>query len=117
MSLDVYLEDKICVHCGNEIPEHETVFNANITHNLGSMAGKANIYKELWRPEEVGIKYAKDLIKPLKIGLDKLKANPDHYKQFEPSNGWGSYNGLTFWIEEYLNACIEYPNATIIISR
>ena len=36
----------------------------NITHNLGHMAYVAGLYRAIWRPDQYGYKYAKDLIDP-----------------------------------------------------
>ncbi len=33
--------------------EDECVYDANITHNLGKMAGQAGIYEALWTPQEI----------------------------------------------------------------
>lgn len=93
------------------------VFSANITHNLGNMASEAGIYEYVWRPEELGIMKAKELIEPLKAGIAELKRNPIKYKQFNPSNGWGSYDIFVPWLEKYLVACEEYPEAEITVSR
>lgn len=97
--------------------ESDTVYSANITHNLNTMADKAGIYKHLWRPEEIGIKYANQLIQPLSIGLSVLKNDPDKFKKYNPSNGWGNYKGLINFIEKYLNACKKYPTAEIRVWR
>lgn len=93
------------------------VYSANITHNLAKMAEAAGIYKHLWRPEELGIILARDLIEPLTEGLNKMKADPDYYKQFNASNGWGLYEHFIPWIGEYLGACMQYPEAEISVSR
>lgn len=93
------------------------VFEYNITHNLGEMASVAGIYECLWRPEEIGITKARQLIEPLRQGLHELKLNPDHYKQFNPENGWGNYDGLVKFVEEYLNACYQYPDADVHADR
>jgi hypothetical protein len=100
----------------NEIETNE-VYHANITHNLKTMANKAGIYEYLWRPEEVNITKAIELIEPLKQGLQELKKNPTRYKKFNPENGWGSYEGLVEFVESYLTACQEYPDADIEVSR
>ena len=71
-----------------------SVFDYNITHNLGKMAEAAGIYQYLWRPEELNITTAGELIEPLTKGLQRLKNSPDHFRTFEPDNGWGSYDGL-----------------------
>lgn len=117
MSLDVSLRHiNHCPHCQGEL-EGEIVYGANITHNLTEMADKAKIYKALWRPEEINITRAKQLIRPLEAGLKKLKGNPAKFEKMNPDNGWGSYDGLVRFVEDYLKACKEYPGATIEISR
>ncbi len=58
-----------------------------------------------------------DLIDPLQYGLSFLKENPGYFKQFNPPNGWGSYETLVEFVREYLEACKRYPTATIEVSR
>ena len=70
-------------------PYPEILYDDNITHNLNKMADAAGIYKYLWKPEELGIEFAKDLIKPLTKGLKDLKSNPEKYKKYNSPNGWG----------------------------
>lgn len=94
-----------------------TVYTANITHNLNVMAEAAGIYVHLWRPEELGITKAKNLIDPLHKGLEKLKEDSARFKQFNPPNGWGTYAGLVSFVENYLAACIKYPEAVVRVSR
>lgn len=122
MSLDVSLKSKVstskvCNCCDSTYEVYETLFDANITHNLNKMAEAAGIYEHLWRPEELNITTASDLIEPLTKGLADMKARPDHYKQFNASNGWGMYDHFIPWIENYLEACIENPDATISVYR
>lgn len=118
MSLDVTLyEAKLCPNCKKETGEVEELFEANITHNLGRMADKAGIYKHVWRPEEIGITKASELIEPLKNGIIDMKARPERYKPHSADNGWGTYEQFIPWLEKYLNACIEYPDAEIRVSR
>lgn len=94
-----------------------TVYTANITHNLGRMATEAGIYYELWRPEEIGLTKAEQLIPRLQQGLNKLNANPDTYRQYNPENGWGTYEGLVDFVRKYLAACEMYPNADVSVWR
>ena len=115
MSLDVCLNVK--ADTGNPETEDIEVFWANITHNLNTMAYKAGIYYHCWRPDEIGISKAKELIQPLTDGLDRLKRFPVYFEQFNASNGWGLYEHFVPWVEKYLKACISNPNATIGISR
>ena len=94
------------------------VYQGNITHNLGKMADEAGIYRALWRPEELFPNpSAKDLMPILKEGLKNLKSDPDYYKQFNPENGWGDYNGLVRFVTDYLNELESYPDARISACR
>ena len=97
--------------------ETTEVFWKNITHNLNRMANAAGIYTYLWTPDAIGITTARELIDPLREGLHRLKMEPDKYMEFNPHNGWGHYDGLVSFVEEYLNACYQYPDATISVSR
>ena len=100
-------------------PEEETdvLYHANITGNLGRMASEVDLYDTMWQPERCGAKFARDLIPSLASGLENLKRQPEHFKQFNPENGWGDYDGLVRFIEEYLFACISHPDATVEVSR
>ena len=115
MSLSVYL----CISVFNDGKNHKgpEIFTCNITHNLNIMAGKAGIYYHLWRPEEIGIEHAHQLIEPLKDGVKRLKGYPEYYQQFNAPNGWGMYEHFVPFVEEYLEACREYPRALIDVSR
>lgn len=121
MSLDVYLynapQDKPCPECGHVRSEQEYVYSANITHNLGKMAMKAGLYGALWEPEQIGAVKAGDIIHVLTVGLAKLKADPAYFKTFDAPNGWGTYENFVPWVERYLEACKEYPEAEISVSR
>jgi hypothetical protein len=96
---------------------YESVFARNVTHNLSTMADAAGIYEALWRPEEVGITHASQLIEPLAAGLRRLGEDPDKFKAMNPSNGWGSYEVLRDFVADYLKACICTPGALVKVSR
>ena len=115
----------------------EAVYSDNITHNLNVMADAAGIYEALWRPHRLREGYnipegdhdaeydfedrceikAKELIDKLEKGLAELKAKPEHYKKFDSPNGWGLYVNFVPFVEEYLNACKEYPEAEVSVWR
>ena len=107
MSLSVYL---------TEVKPAE-IYWRNITHNLAKMAGEVGIYEELWRPDELGITRARELIDPLTKGLSELESRPEHYRQFNAENGWGVYENLVEFVRDYLRACIENPDADVSVSR
>lgn len=106
MSLDVYLKYG-----------EDEVFSFNITHNVNVIAMEAGCYMPLWRPEEIGIIKAKDLIEPLQSGLDILISDPEKYEQLNPKNGWGSYGSLLVFMAHYLQACKRFPEADVFVSR
>lgn len=93
------------------------VYSANITHNLGKMADAAGIYKHLWRPEEIGVTQARQLIDPLKAGLALLKSDPERFRAFDAPNGWGKYENFVPFVEKYLAACEANPDAAVTVSR
>jgi hypothetical protein len=108
MSLDVYLIDP---------KTKQQVYSRNITHNLNTMAEESGIYKALWRPEEIGITKARQIIKPLEKGLAKLATNKAHYEQFNAPNGWGMWEHFIVFCADYLQACRDNPEALVEISR
>ena len=93
------------------------IYSDNITHNLGDMAKEAGIYMHLWRPEEIGITKANELIVPLSEGLALLKSEPERFKKYNSPNGWGMYEHFVPFVKNYLEACLKNPNAKIDISR
>jgi len=93
------------------------IFSRNITHNLVEMAKEAGIYIPLWHPEEMGAKFARDIIDQLQCGLDDLVARPKYYKKFDSPNGWGMYDHFVPFVSAVLLACIQSPDAEIKVSR
>lgn len=93
------------------------VYWRNITHNLTDMARAAGIYEALWRPEDVGITHAHQMIGPLSTGLARLRYDPAKYEAMNPANGWGTYGGFVDFVESYLAACREHPHAAVSVRR
>ena len=119
MSLNISLIDKKTtdfsgrvVRIGNEVNTH-----LNVTHNLTQMADEAGLYKPVWRPGEAGINKASQLAPILINGLGVLVGNPDHFKQYNPKNGYGSYDSFLVFLGELLLACLAYPEARLHTSR
>lgn len=114
MSLDVDLM----------VTQPTSVYSENITHNLGKMAGEVllsngmTLYQVLWRPDEqVGLKFARDISELLDEGWNILLSDPEKFMEFNPENGWGSYEGLCNFVYKYRNACWDNPDAELRISR
>lgn len=138
MSLDVSLNRIKYVSYDMEtfMPENEELFWANITHNLVKMSEAAGIYEALWRPyrlhkdyknfdiyeEEMAFEdavtiYANDIVDIIEKGYIKLKLKPEYYSKYNSPNGWGSYENFVPWVEKYLEALKQYPDAKVIVDR
>jgi hypothetical protein len=116
MSLDVYLKRKKLVSYDEgktHTEDYDELYWANITHNLTPMAEEAGIYEALWHPERINKTKASEIIDLLEKGLTDLKARPEHFKKFDSPNGWGLYIHFVPFVEKYLKACKEYPDAII----
>jgi len=107
MSLDIYLT----------VVRSTVVFETNLTHNLIKIARAAGLYQHLWRPDELGLMTAQELIEPLQAGLARLLNEPVVFKALNPENGWGTYEGLVEAVRDYLMACQENPDALVTVSR
>ena len=101
-----------------------SVYDNNITHNLGEMASEVklsnglSLYDVLWRPDEQhDLVYAKDIAELLDEGWNILVSEPDRFRQLNPENGWGNYDNLCRFVYEYRNACWNNPDATIEVCR
>ena len=111
MSLDVMLKDPTATY------DTGYLYDANITHNLNTMAEAAGIYEALWRPEDIDKTKAGEIIKLLEKGLKDLKARPEYFETFNSPNGWGMYEHFVPFVEKYLEACQTYPKSIIKVSR
>ena len=76
--------------------EEAKLSTLNITHNLNNMAKAVGLYEVLWRPEEIEITTASQMIAPLEKAIEELVANPEKYKVFNPPNGFGSYKDFIY---------------------
>lgn len=116
-----------------DVVYENSVFDYNITHNLGKMAGECGLYEVMWRPymlhpdfttevdeyefESNHTMKASDIEQKLSEGLKELVDNPEKYKEYNPENGWGSYEGLVKFGQNYLEAVKAYPDSIIEVSR
>lgn len=106
MSLDVYLEG---------VPTKPIeLYWANITHNLCPMWREAGVCDALY--DSAG-KKAKEIIPILEQGAALMAADPTRFEALNSSNGWGLYKHALPWLQAYLAACRENPDATIRVSR
>lgn len=136
-----------CSDCGHKhsTTRRSCLYEFNITHNLNHMADVAGIYYAMWRPAlhvdpgmsaeilalERANKYseahaierklrpakASELVARLRAGLAELTSDPARFRALNPSNGWGTYEGLVEVVRGYLAACEANPDATVEASR
>jgi hypothetical protein len=121
MSLDISLHQ--------DAKYNTEVYEANITHNLGKMAGKVSCFilqKREEKPKEItlydilwhGSGQSGLVIAPmLEVGLHELKENREIYEEYNPENGWGDYEKLVKFTQELLFACKEFPETTLYCHR
>ena len=91
-----------------EIREYETneIFDGNITHNLCEMAshviipGGYTLYDLLWKPSINTI--TQEYIDSVKKGLEYLNSHKEDLEQYNPSNGWGSYETLLDFTQSFI---------------
>lgn len=84
------------------------VYKDNITGNVFPMWKKANIDKLIYTYEPL---LARDMIGPLEDGLEVMLADREGFEKLNPSNGWGSYDGVVRFLKRLIAACREYPDA------
>lgn len=46
-----------------------------------------------------------------------MKEYPDRFTKLNPENGWGSYETFLPWLERYLEACQQHPEALVTVWR
>jgi orotate phosphoribosyltransferase len=110
MSLNVVLKD------GDQI-----CYQSGLWSELSVMASQVNLngktlYDILWNPSSHGIECARDISSLLQEGHDILKSDKPKYKAFNPENRKGTFTGLCVFVDDYKNACLQYPNAKIEVS-
>ena len=93
----------------------ETTLQRQHHHNLTGMADAAGIYMHLWRPEELKITLASELIEPLRGDWLGWKPSPKIGRTNAP-NGWGKYEHFVPFVRNYLRACENSPTATVSVS-
>jgi hypothetical protein len=113
MSLDVTLTNNACTHCGRG----EEDWSQNITHNLNTMAAEGGFYEAVWRPEEVGITHARQLVPILEKAVLDMAKEPERFRRHDSPNGWGLYENFLPWLRRYLDKCREWPDAMVSASR
>lgn len=104
----------------------EDHWSANITHNLNQMAmhvpimfkGRpTTLYYICWRPEEINASTTDEILPALIDGICYMVHHRFKLMEFNPENGWGTYEGLMKFLLNYKQACEDNPGCTISAYR
>ena len=118
--------------------EDNELFHANMTHNLGKMAGhvplpgvKTTAYELLWHPEQAdgitmttehhrdeddGYEWDEELavldaeyVRQATEALLYVGAHREELEPLNPDNGWGSYDVLHRFLRQLVHCLLEIP--------
>lgn len=95
-------------------------WHGNITHNLNKMAQECKIecdpqheglslYDLLWRDDYPWEMSHLEYTQCLMACLVSLTDEPERYKLFNPSNGWGTYEQLVEFVKSFIHALVDEP--------
>lgn len=119
--IPIYFPDADMSQFENNHYETNVVYKANITHNLNNMADEVGLYEVLWHPNrlfpEGHVIKAHDILPIMIKGFTELLLQKGRLVPLEVENkGWGTYDGLVSFVYNYIRACQEHPNATVVAS-
>lgn len=105
-------------------------WSANVTHNLTKMAQHIPVYYTIdheeyentlyylvWRPEEYNCDNTDIVAQALQSGIAYMVLHREELLQYNPSNGWGSYDSFLLWLIEYWKECLDNPGCKIEVYR
>ncbi len=84
-----------------EAPNYER----NLTYNVGPMLKRAGFH-----PRVVNGMTAKELFPIVENARQVLAENEAYFLQFEPSNGWGSWEGTVMFLSELESHLMDCPS-------
>lgn len=146
MSLDVTIKykqpktvdyNKTHTACGStmmlvkgDYEEDVSSWSSNITGNMVAMAEhiptfytehgakrELTLYEAVWRPDERKIANTDIVGECIRNGLIYMVMHRKELKQFNPENGWGSYDSFFSWLQMYSWQCEENPDCEIEVWR
>lgn len=51
----------------------------------------------------------------LEQAINKMESSPKEYRQMNPANGWGNYEGAITFLENLKIACRLHPESTVYV--
>lgn len=114
MSWDFYITSKPCPTCGHseESYESDVKYNNNYTSNMYPMMKEAGFD---W--SEMEGKTGKEALEWLAQLIGELEVKPSKFKDMNPSNGWGNYDGFLHYLRRMAEWCEKRPDGFVHISR
>lgn len=104
-SLDAEMRSMVPMRSAGSVDS--TTFN--LTYNLSPMLWAAGMPP--WK-EFIGMR-AGDAGSIWQAVVDELQDDPDKYKELNPANGWGDYDGAVEVLTALAAACMQHPDATV----
>lgn len=111
MSYDVSM--RIPVNRGNPEQQYWEYEIGNITYNLSPMFKRAIDGGGI---NSLHGKRGEEVYTIVEDGIKDMKMYAHYYKELNPKNGWGSYEGALAYLEKILEGCIKYPLAVFYVS-
>ena len=97
MSLDLEFKVINCEHC-----DSCSIYDFNYTYNVTKMWTEATGQEKLVQIEGLTGFQALEI---LNKGIKELCSKPEHYKQYNPPNGWGDYDSFVEWLTKLKRYC------------
>jgi hypothetical protein len=71
----------------------------------------------LWRPDEHGLETTDSIVGYITVGVRYMEEHAADLEQYNPSNGWGSYDWLLNFARCVGSACLFNPGCKIEANR
>ena len=92
------------------VPARKLAWETNMTHNLGKMFDRADVYRILWHGDGL---IAGEQVAALEAALALMVQSPVIFEPLSAPNGWGTYKQAVPWLREVIQAFKAHPTATL----
>ena len=112
MSADWYARTPGCEGCGCE--GHD-LGSWNLTYNLSPMLRAAGFpgWSEVVGNDLDPLPTGKRVAEVMAEVVSELRADPDKYRELNPPNGWGDYDGAVKTLSDCVAVLREHPGAVV----
>lgn len=95
------------------IVKKHTIHNYNYTYNIYDMFKEAASKSELDSITSIKVLDGypcAEVAGILKDIITEMRSDPEHYKTFNPENGWGSYQSFISVLQSIYEDCLDHPD-------